>query len=81
MENKVFLAVLIIFAGLDIYKFIKNDINFFSLFRPVSLVICYKYILDGIDEKLYIITLIYFIFFSYIWTRDFRKEGRYEKEI
>lgn len=81
MENKLFLTVLIIFAGIDLYKFIKKDINFFSLFKPVSLAICYKYILDGIDEKLYIISLIYFILFSYIWTRDFRKEGRYEKEI
>ena len=35
MENKVFLAVLIIFAGLDIYKFIKKDINFFSLLDPL----------------------------------------------
>lgn len=81
MENKLFLIFLIIFGAIDIYKLIKNDINFFSLLRPLSLAICYKFILDGIDERFNVITLIYFIFFSYLWTKDIRKEGRYEKEI
>lgn len=81
MENRLFLIVLIIFVLYDFYKLIKKDINFFSLLRPLSLAITYKFILDGIDEKLNIIALAYFIFFSYLWTRDFRKEERYEKEI
>lgn len=81
MKNKLFLIFLIIFGLYDFYKLIKKDINFFSLFRPLSLAITYKFILDGIDEKLNIIAHVYFIFFSYLWTRDFRKEGKYEKEI
>lgn len=81
MENKIFLILLVIFALIDFYKLIKKDINFFSLFRPLSLAICYKFILDGIDERLNVIALFYFIFFSYLWTRDIRKDGRYEKEI
>ena len=81
MENRLYLIILIIFALFDFYKLIKKDINFFSLLRPLSLAITYKFIIDGIDEKLNIITLVYFIFFSYLWTRDFRKEERYEKEI
>lgn len=81
MENKLFLLILIIFASIDLYKFIKKDINFFSLFRPLSLAIVYKFILDGIDERLNVIALAYFIFFSYMWTRDMRKEGNDEKEI
>lgn len=81
MENRLFLIILIIFALYDFYKLIKKGINFFSLLRPLSLAICYKFILDGIDEKLNIIALAYFIFFSYLWTRDIRKDGRYEKEI
>lgn len=81
MENKIFLILLVIFTLIDFYKLITKDINFFSLFRPLSLAICYKFILDGIDERLNVIALFYFIFFSYLWTRDFRKEERYEKEI
>lgn len=81
MENRLYLIILIIFALFDFYKLIKKDIKFFSLLRPLSLAITYKFIIDGIDEKLNIITLVYFIFFSYLWTRDFRKEERYEKEI
>ena len=81
MENKLFLIFLIIFAGLDLYKFIKKDLTFFSLLRPISLAITYKFILEGIDEILNVIVLAYFILCSYIWTRDIRKEGVYEKEI
>lgn len=81
MENRLFLIILIIFALYDFYKLTKKDINFYSILRPLSLAITYKFILDGIDEKLNIIALAYFIFFSYLWTRDFRKEERYEKEI
>ena len=81
MENKLFLIFLIIFACFDLNKLIKKDLNFFSFFRPISLAITYNFIIDGIDEKLNVIALAYFIFFSYLWTRDFRKEERYEKEI
>ncbi len=81
MENRLFLIFLIIFGAIDIYKLTKKDINFFSLLRPLSLAICNKFILDGIDERLNFIALAYFIFFSYLWTRDFRKEEKYEKEI
>lgn len=81
MENKLFLIVLIIFAIIDLYKLIRKKINFFSLLRPLSLAITYKFIIDSIDEKFNVIALVYFIFFSYLWTRDFRKEEIYEKEI
>ncbi|WP_299034022.1 hypothetical protein [uncultured Anaerococcus sp.] len=81
MENKLFLIVLINFAIIDLYELIRKKINFFSLLRPLSLAICYKFILDGIDERLNFIALAYFIFFSYMWTRDMRKEGNDEKEI
>ena len=81
MENKLFLIVLIIFGIIDLYKLIRKKINFFSLLRPLSLAITYKFILEGIDERLNILSLAYFIFFSYMWTRDVRKEEIYEKEI
>ena len=81
MENKLFLIFLIIFACLDLYKFIKNDINFFSLYRPLSLAIVYKFILDGIDQRFYVISLIYFLFLAYIYRKNLRKEEEYEKEI
>lgn len=81
MENKLFLIFLIIFAIIDLYKLIRKKINFFSLLRPLSLVICYKFIFEGIDERLNVIALAYFIIFSYMWTRDIRKEEIYEKEI
>ena len=80
MENKLFLIVLINFAIIDLYELIRKKINFFSLLRPLSLAICYKFILDGIDERLNFIALAYFIFFSYMWTRDMRKERNDEKE-
>lgn len=81
MENKIFLIFLIIFACLDLYKLLKKDIGFFSFFRPISLVVTYNFILDGIDERLYLIVLVYFIFLGTIFTKKMRKEEEYEKEI
>lgn len=81
MENKLFLIFLIIFACLDLYKLIKKDLNFYSFFRPISLIITYNFILDGIDDTLYLIVLVYFIFLATIYTKNIRKEELYEKEI
>lgn len=81
MENKLFLIFLIIFASLDLYKLIKKDLNFYSFFRPISLIITYNFILDGIDDTLYLIVLVYFIFLATIYTKNMRKEEIYEKEI
>ena len=81
MENKLFLIFLIIFACLDLNKLIKKDLNFFSFFRPLSLAITYNFILDGIDDRLNVIALIYFLFLAYIYRKNLRKEEDYEKEI
>lgn len=81
MENKLFIIFLIIFACFDLNKLIKKDLNFFSFFRPLSLAITYKFILDGIDEKLGLIVPIYIIFLTFIYTKNMRKEEYYEKEI
>lgn len=81
MGNKLFLIFLVIFGALDFYKLLKNDLGFFSFFRPLSLAIAYKFILDGIDKRLYVIALIYFLILAYIYTKNLIKEERYEKEI
>lgn len=81
MENKLFLITLIIFASFDFYKLIKKDLGFYSFFRPLSLAISYKFILDGIDQRLYVIVLVYFIFLGTVFTKNMRKEELYEKEI
>lgn len=81
MENKLFLIFLIIFACIDLYKMIKKDLNFFSFFRPLSLAITSNFILDGIDDRLNVIVLIYFLFLAYIYRKKLRKEEEYEKEI
>ncbi|WP_311492678.1 hypothetical protein [uncultured Anaerococcus sp.] len=81
MENKLFLIFLIIFACLDLYKLLKKDLNFFSFFRPLSLAISSNFILDGIDDRLNVIALIYFLFLAYIYRKNLRKEEDYEKEI
>lgn len=81
MENKLFLIFLIIFASIDLNELIKKDLNFFSFFRPLSLAITYNFILDGIDDTLYLIVLVYFIFLATIYTKNMRKEEIYEKEI
>lgn len=81
MENKLFLIFLIIFASIDLNELIKKDLNFFSFFRPLSLAITYNFILDGIDNTLYLIVLVYFIFLATIYTKNMRKEEIYEKEI
>lgn len=81
MENKLFLIFLIIFACLDLNKLIKKDLNFFSFFRPLSLAITSNFIIDGIDDRLNIIVLIYFLFLAYIYRKNLRKEEEYEKEI
>ncbi len=81
MENKLFLIFLIIFACIDLYKMIKKDLNFFSFFRPLSLAITSNFILDCIDDRLNVISLIYFLFLAYIYRKNLRKEEEYEKEI
>lgn len=81
MENKLFLIFLIIFACLDLYKLIKNNLGFFSFFRPLSLAITSNFILEGIDQRLYVIALIYFLLLAYIYRKNIRKEEEYEKEI
>ena len=81
MENKAFLLSIIIFGLVDLYKFYKKDLNFFSAFRPLSLAIIYKFVLEGIDQRLYIISLVYFICVSYFLTKDIRKEEFNEEKI
>ena len=81
MENNLFLIALVIFGAIDFYKLLKNDLGFFSFFRPISLALTYKFILEGIDQRLYLIALIYFLFLAYIYTKKIRKEEEYEKEI
>lgn len=81
MENRLYIIFLIIFACFDLNKLIKKDLNFFSFFRPLSLIITYNFILEGIDEKLGLIVPIYFIFLAFIYTKNMRKEEEYEKEI
>ncbi|WP_311481821.1 hypothetical protein [uncultured Anaerococcus sp.] len=81
MENNLFLMALVIFGAIDFYKLLKNDLGFFSFFRPISLALTYKFILEGIDQRLYLIALIYFLFLAYIYTKKMRKEEEYEKEI
>lgn len=68
MENKAFLLSLIIFGLVDLYKFYKKDLNFFSAFRPLSLAIIYKFVLDGIDQRLYIISLFCFMAYYFLMT-------------
>lgn len=68
MENKLFLMALIIFGAIDIYKIIKKELNFFSLYRPLFLIILYKYILDGLSSKFYLIILFYFLITTVIRT-------------
>ncbi|WP_276888179.1 hypothetical protein [Anaerococcus lactolyticus] len=81
MENRLFLIFLVIFVVIDFFKLIKKDLSFYSFFRPLSLAITSNFILDGIDDRLNIIALIYFLFLAYIYRKNLRKEKEYEKEI
>ena len=81
MENKLFLIFLVIFVVLDFFKLIKKDLSFYSFFRLLSLAITSNFIIDGIDDRLNVIALIYFLFLAYIYRKNLRKEKEYEKEI
>ena len=81
MEDRLFFLVLISFMCFDILKLINKNLNFFSIFRPLSLAICYKFILDGLDERYNVIILVYFLFIAYNFNKNMRKEEIYEKEI
>ncbi len=81
MEDRLFFLVLISFMCFDIFKLINKNLNFFSIFRPLSLAICYKFILDGLDERYNVIILVYFLFIAYNFNKNMRKEEIYEKEI
>lgn len=72
MENIVFLSLLIIFVAWDLHLFFKDSMGFWSIFRALSLIIGYKFIIEGIDKKSYLISVIYFILVAYYETKDIK---------
>lgn len=72
METMVFLSLLIIFVARDLHLFFKDNIGFWSIFRALSLIIGYKFIIEGIDKKLYPLSMIYFILVAYYETKDIK---------
>lgn len=55
MENILFITVLVLFILIDSYKILRGRIDFYTFYKPLSLVIIYRYILDNIwIEALYV---------------------------
>ena len=61
MENILFIIVLALFILIDLYRIIRGRIDFYTFYRPLSLVIIYRYILDNIRIEALYVALAYMI--------------------
>lgn len=79
MENTLFIIMLIIFIFIDAYKMIRGKINFYSFYRPLALVVIYKFILENIRIEVFYIALFYMLI-SYFFILKYLNErkGKYE---
>lgn len=70
MENILFITVLALFILIDLYKILRGRIDFYTFYRPLSLVMIYRYILDNIIiEALYVALMYMFICYLFILMR------------
>lgn len=61
MENILFIIVLALFILIDLYRIIRGRIDFYTFYRPLSLVIIYRYILDNIRIQALYVALVYML--------------------
>lgn len=61
MVNILYATILISFVLIDLYKIFAGKINFYNFYRPLLLVITYKYILANVDVKLFYAALVYML--------------------
>ncbi|WP_296254476.1 hypothetical protein [uncultured Ezakiella sp.] len=61
MENILFIAALVLFILIDLYKILRGRIDFYTFYKPLSLVIIYRYILDNIWIEALYVALAYMI--------------------
>lgn len=67
MENILFITALVLFILIDSYRILRGRIDFYTFYRPLSLVIIYRYILDSIRiEALYVALVYMFICYLFI---------------
>lgn len=70
MENILFIIVLALFILIDSYRILRGRIDFYTFYKPLSLVIIYRYILDNIRIEALYVTLVYmFICYLFILMR------------
>lgn len=61
MENILFIAALVLFILIDLYKILRGRIDFYTFYKPLSLAIIYRYILDNIWIEALYVALAYMI--------------------
>lgn len=61
MENILFIIVLALFILIDSYRILRGRIDFYTFYRPLSLVIIYRYILDNISIQALYVALVYML--------------------
>lgn len=61
MENILFIAALVLFILIDLYKILRGRIDFYTFYKPLSLVIIYRYILDNIWIEALYVALVYML--------------------
>lgn len=61
MENILFITALVLFILIDLYKILRGRIDFYTFYKPLSLVIIYRYILDNIWIEALYVALAYMI--------------------
>lgn len=61
MENILFITALVLFILIDLYKIFRGRIDFYTFYKPLSLVIIYRYILDNIWIEALYVALVYML--------------------
>ncbi len=75
MENIVFIIVLAGFILYDSYKIIVGKINFYSFYRPLFIVIVYRYILANVNVVALYVALAYMLIDYLYILRHLNLEG------
>lgn len=61
MQNNLYIILMISFILFDLYKMINREINFYSFYRPLILVIVFRFIVADLNVYLYHVSLVYMV--------------------
>ena len=79
MENTLFIIMLAVFASIDGYKMIIDKVNFYSFYKPLVLMVIYKFIFANISLNAFYVALFYMLInYLFILKHLNTREVKYE---